>query len=337
MKFQSPPHTKNAEGKPRKTGFEFELAGLETKACAELVAELFDGEIEYIHSLEAEITDTPMGNFKVEMDAHMVKNLAAKLEKKHPVNKDDLIDANKLRAQLSEWMGDVAGEVVPLEIVTPPFNFEQFPQLEGLRHKLQQRKAEGSKAFFTNAFGMHINPDIASEDVAYIRDVLRAFLVLYPWLKEAMEVDISRRLLTYIDPFPKAYVKLVLDENYAPSLDAFIEDYLEHNPTRNRALDLWPLFSHLKPESVKGLDKDDRKLVKARPTFHYRLPNCEIDNPDWRIARDWNYWVEVERLADDKEKLSAMAEDYLTSLNKAITWFDPSWAKQTAEQYGYSG
>lgn len=336
MTFQSPPYTKNAENEPRKAGFEFELAGLNTGSCVELVAELFNGNIKTIHSLEAEITDTPMGNFKVELDAHMVKNLAAKLEKEQPINENDLIDTNKLRAQLSEWMGNVAGQIVPLEIVTPPFKLEQFPELETLREKLYDQKATGTKAVLTNAFGMHINPDIASKNVAYIRDVLRAFLILYPWLKREMKIDPTRRILTFIDPFPPEYVKLVLDENYEPSLDAFITDYLKHNPTRNRALDLWPLFVHLKPDSIKGLDKDDRTLIKPRPTFHYRLPNCEIDNPDWRIARDWNYWVEVEKLAEDKEKLLRMANDYLTFLNKTITWFDPNWAKQTAEKYGYN-
>ena len=38
-------------------------------------------------------------------------------------------------------------------------------------------------------------------------------------------------------------------------------------------------------------------LVKPRPAFHYRLPNCMVDEPHWTVAREWNTWVAVERLA----------------------------------------
>ena len=52
-------------------------------------------------------------------------------------------------------------------------------------------------------------------------------------------------------------------------------------------------------------------LVKPRPAFHYRLPNCMVDEPHWTVAREWNSWVAVERLAADAEKLAAMSRDYL--------------------------
>lgn len=333
--FNTPPHTKNVDGKPRKVGFEFELAGTGIEGCAELVAELFDGKISYNHSLEAEITNTPMGTFKVELDATIMKKLASQLEKEKPAGADDVVDMNRLRALISEWMGDVAEQIVPFEIVTPPLTFEQFPQLESLREKLQEKKAEGTKAAFVNAFGMHINTEIASEKIEDIRDIMRAFLLLYPWLKQVMEIDFTRRILTYIDPFPKEYVKLVLAENYAPSLEGFIDNYLEHNPTRNRALDMLPLFAHLKPDSLGELKESDRKLVKARPTFHYRFPNCEIDNVDWSIAREWNYWVEIEKLAEDKKKLADMSAAYLTFLERPFHTLSNNWIKQTTKKFGY--
>ena len=43
--------------------------------------------------------------------------------------------------------------------------------------------------------------------------------------------------------------------------------------------------------------------MSARPTFHYRLPNCRVDEPDWRIAHEWNAWVTVEALAADEDAL----------------------------------
>lgn len=334
--FHSPPFPKNANGDSRHAGFEFELAGMDTKTCAECIAALLEGEIHYAHSLEADITNTSLGTFRVELDAKMVKKLAAKLEAKSSADENEWMDASALRAQLSEWMGGVAGQLVPLEVVTPPIAFAQFDAVERLREVLHKNKAQGTRAVLTNAFGLHINPDIASESVAYIRDIMRAFLVLYPWLRTVMQVDVSRRLLTYIDPFPADYMKLVLPDHYDPSLDRFIADYLHHNPTRNRALDLLPLFAHLAPESLKPLDEADRELVKARPAFHYRLPNCEIDDANWSVARDWNYWVEVERLAKDRDRLAEIARDYLVYLENPLNLLSAGWVEQLEKRYGYT-
>jgi len=334
--FNTLPHPKNESGKSRRAGFEFELTGVNLQGCAELIAELFGGKPSYNHSLEAEITDTNAGTFKVELDAHMIKKLASELEEERATSKGDIINMNKLRAHISDWIGNATEKLVPFEIVTPPMSFKQFSKLEELRERLHSAQAKGTKAGFVNAFGMHINPEIPSDKVDDIRDILRAFLILYPWLKKVMNIDLTRRILTYIDPFPVAYVKLMLAKDYAPDWGGFITDYLQHNPTRNRALDLLPLFAHVRPDSLSPLKDADRKLIKARPAFHYRFPNCEIDNPDWRIARDWNYWVDIESLASDKKKLTEMASAYLTFMEKPLHRFSDDWVQETTRQFGYA-
>ncbi|MDB2414818.1 amidoligase family protein [Rickettsiales bacterium] len=322
-------------GKNRKTGFEFELASIEIDACSKILAELFDGKIEKKNSLDVKILCQNMGDFKVELDAHMIKNMVSKLEKKEPISDEDIIDINKIKSFVSKLIGDASGKFVPCEIVTPPMKFDDFSKLEDLRESLMNKGAEGTGASFVNAFGMHINTEIPSEEVSDIRDILRAFLILYPWLLEVMNIDISRRVLTYIDPFKKPYINLILDKDYNPSWDQFISDYIEHNPTRNRALDMMPLFAHLKPESMKLLKAEDRELIKARPTFHYRLPNCEMDNKNWSIARDWNYWVMVEELSADKEKLEAMSLEYLKFLGDPLNIVNSGWVKHISENFGY--
>jgi|AntRauTorckE6833_2_1112554.scaffolds.fasta_scaffold34681_2 hypothetical protein len=323
MTFKHLPQEKNAGGKERRIGFELEIAGIEIEDCAKLVAEVFGGKILFKHSLKTEITGTRVGDFRVELDALVLRGLAERQEKE-----GDAADG------LVGWINDTAGKIVPIEIVTPPMTFDQLPDLELLRQKLQVKKAQGTKAAIINAFGMHINLEVASKEVDYVRDVLRAFLILYPWLKETMGIDFSRRVLTYINPFPIDYLRLVLPETYAPSWDTFITDYLEHNPSRNRALDLLPLFMHVKPDSVKLLREADRKLIRARPTFHYRLPNCEIDSPDWRIARDWNSWVEIEKLAQNKEKLNEMASEYLAFVDKPLHMLSNEWLEKITTGFG---
>jgi hypothetical protein len=94
----------------------------------------------------------------------------------------------------------------------------------------------------------------------------------------------------------------VLAPNYAPSVSQLIDDYLKHNPTRNRGLDLLPLFAHLDKDRVTRAVDDDR--VSARPTFHFRMPDSRVDDPRFRITEQWQAWLEVERLACDPLRLA---------------------------------
>jgi hypothetical protein len=121
-------------------------------------------------------------------------------------------------------------------------------------------------------------------------------------------VDITRRISPYINPFPAEYAKLVLDPTYPADAGRLIDDYVAHNPTRNRPLDMLPVLAHLDRQRVTDRIEDPH-LVKGRPAFHYRLPNCMVDEPDWTLAREWNTWVEVERLAADKERLNRRMKD----------------------------
>lgn len=334
--FTPPPRLQNHKGEPRRFGFEFELAGLDIPQCSELIAVLFAGEVVSQQSLEATVTNTAYGDFRVELDARMIKNLISQLEAGGEAASVEYPTWERLKTRLSEWVGDMAKQVVPFEIVCPPLPLEALDTLEELRERLRHHQAQGTRAAFTNAFGTHINAEAASLEVDYIRDMLRAFLILYPWLRKVMAVDVSRRLLTFIDPFPHAYVMLVLNEHYQPDMGEFIRDYIKYNPTRNRALDLLPLFAHLKPEALDQLDETSHAQVCPRPTFHYRLPNCEMDNANWRISQDWAYWVEVERLADDKDMLAQMAADYCTSLSRPLTFITDDWLERLHTEYGYA-
>lgn len=358
--FHQSPQPENLQGRPRKVGFELELSGIKLRPLADEIVSVFGGRLTPHAPLCLEIETEDYGVFRAELDSQMVQKAAEEISDKGR-GKDRDKDREKGRevpqkasaddegSLFSSLMGEprrwyrsasrqasktastvmtgVAEIVVPYEIVTPPLPLSAFPKLAALVDRLHMLEAEGTRASFVNAFGMHLNPEIYSDEADEIRDVLRAFLLLYPYLKAEMEIDLSRRVLTYIDPFPKDYVQLVLSADYAPELQRLIEDYLTFNPTRNRALDLLPLFAHLAPDYMAGRSEVDMSLVKPRPTFHYRLPNCEIDNPCWNIHRDWNLWVEVERLALDKPRLARLSEDYLAFLTGPLNrLFVGDWA-----------
>ena len=66
-------------------------------------------------------------------------------------------------------------------------------------------------------------------------------------------------------------------------------------------------------------------IVKPRPAFHYRLPNCMIDEPQWTLAREWNLWVMIERLANDAPRLAEMSREYLAAEDQSFKPLIDKW------------
>jgi hypothetical protein len=154
---------------------------------------------------------------------------------------------------------------------------------------------------------------------------LKAFLCLFDWLRTRARVDLLRRLTVYIDPFPLDYVRRVIDVAYSPTVDELIDDYLQDNATRNRALDLLPLFAHLDADRVRRRVDDPR--IKSRPTLHYRLPNCEIDEPGWGVRHTWRDWLQVEHLAADPARLDQVCAHYGDFLGRPLTRLVDDWGE----------
>ena len=143
------------------------------------------------------------------------------------------------------------------------------------------------------------------------------------------DVDFSRRLTSYVDPFGKDYVRKVLKPSYQPTIDQLIDDYLEFNPTRNRALDMLPLFAHIDEPRLRAKIDDDR--VKARPTLHYRLPNSLIDDPQWGLIHPYRDWLQVDNLAMDKARLEKVCQAYRNYLDNPTANLFTNWSHSVSE------
>jgi hypothetical protein len=87
-----------------------------------------------------------------------------------------------------------------------------------------------------------------------------------------------------------------------------------------------PLPQELHPYLVQ--DKVDDRRVKARPTLHYRLPNCEIDKPGWGLATIWADWLVLERLATDAVQLGAICRHYATFLDRPLARLSGNWLQE---------
>jgi hypothetical protein len=326
--FRTPPESRTPGGEVRRVGFELELSGLELRQLADEVARVWGGAVETENPYRHRIVGADAGEVTVELDWNLLSE--AKLQQRL----DDLDpgqDFRELAALLEEKVADLAQTVVPLEVITPPLPIDRLEILDVLRGRLLELGAVGTGGSLAYAFGLHLNPEAPSFEGESILRHLRAFLLLYDWLCEEQEIDFTRRVVPFINSFPKDYVKRVMAAGYEPTRERLIDDYLEDNPTRNRPLDLLPLFAHVDPDRI--FDQLDDDLIKARPTYHYRLPNCRIDDPEWRIAEEWNLWLRVEELAADRARLAEMVPAYREFLDAPLSFLSGPWRERVEKEW----
>ncbi|MDZ7714651.1 MAG: amidoligase family protein [Balneolaceae bacterium] len=322
MILQKPVTLNNKNGDPRKVGFELEFSGLELDKTADLIKELYGGEIIEKHRYEYEVNNTDLGNFRVELDARILRKMADEdTLKKFGLN----FEKESILKSVEDFLDKAAKTVVPLEVVMPPISVETIPKLESLRRKLQQHKAEGTKASLMHILGMHINVETPDLEISTLLRYLRSILLVYPWLLQKLNIDITRKLSPFVDPYPGKYVLKVLDVDYSPSKGQFINDYLAYNATRNRPVDFLPILAMLDEEKVNRELEDEKNT--PRPTFHYRLPNSNIDNPEWSFTEEWNYWMAVEKLAEDKDLIMKLSKLYRLRAAGSFVSFKKEWAE----------
>lgn len=315
--FVEPPWTSNPDGEPRRVGVEMEMTGLKPGAMADAVSAVVGGRAETESAFVTHVVDTEFGDFRIELDADV---LTSRSYQRYLTELGIDIGKGDQREQFESLISRIAGLVVPLELVGPPVAWQELPAIDRIRHELHRAGARGTQSSALYAFGLQLNIEAARLDADHLLAMLRAFLLEYDWLKERARVDLSRRISPYVHPYPEDYVVHVLQADYAPGLDELIDDFLTFTPTRNRPLDMLPLFAHLDRERVMAAPVE-RDLIKSRPAFHYRLPNCLIDDPHWNLADAWNDWVEVERVAADPERLEKLRARRLISSSGLRRWF----------------
>lgn len=274
-----------------------ELGGLDLATIVDRVQAVVGGELEPVRRYEATLKGTSIGDVRVELDAILFREF--KLQGFLEGLRLEKVKAD-LGEQVEKVMATEARRFVPFEVVFDPIEFGRLDELDAVRESLHFG-AEGTGASVFNAFGLHFNPEVNPVSAANILKYLQAFLILYEDLKKLHRVDTARRISPFIDPFPRKYARKVLSPDYRPDLETLIDDYLDLNPTRNRPLDLLPIFCWLDEERVRRRLPEEK--ISKRPTLHYRLPDCRVDEPDWTITEEWEVWLTVEQLAENPREL----------------------------------
>ena len=291
--YPPPPHAENAEGRPRRVGVEIEFGDLSVPRAVALARNVFgegaalDAKDEHRQSLSI----PGFGTLRLELD------MARRHREAFAHKADDDDPVRKITGDIVNWL-------TPVELVAPPLPPERLVELHPLLDALRQAGATGAGAGAQTAYGMHFNVEIASDRVEDLFRPVCAFALLEDWIRAQLEIALNRRLTGFVKPYPREWVDRVADPAYAPSREAFLRDYLALNPTRNRALDLTPLIDMLEPELAQAALGEEKR--SPRPTFHYRLPDARLDEPDWSMRPDWMLWRLVEQAAADPDLLLAL-------------------------------
>ena len=329
-----PPRTLNWEGGDRCVGVELEFGAISARTGAGLVQSLFGGTIEEEDPHRFHVRNSSLGKFTCELDTQYAhRSLGEHAAALQPGEEDPLGGLMmSFRYEMRRLYGDLSSYIVPCEIVCPPIPLPLMPRLDAMVDALLAAGAEGTRSSPFYAFGAQLNPDIATRDAIWLTAMLKAYLLVSDWLRAVIQVHMTRRLVAFADPFPGDYIAQVVDARYWPDLDMLMGDYLVANPTRNRELDLLPLFAWIDAARVRRAVPDHR--IKARPTFHYRLPDSNLGVTGWSLTLEWNRWCVVERLAEDHELLDAMGEAYRANLARASP---EDWATRASEWLVLSG
>lgn len=296
VKFKTPPVTVKDDGTPRMVGFELEFSGLTLEQTVDTIQSCFGGTLGSGTAAEQVVHVEFLGDFNVELDWEYLKRKA---------------EENDQNGESGDWveqLSKAASLIVPVEVVCPPIPITNLNVLNPMVSALRKAGAVGTDESLLAAYGVHINTEILRLDAATLFSYLRAFSMLQWWLVEAHKVDTTRKISPYIDLYPENYVKQLLSRSN-PGIDTVCSDYLEYNATRNRALDMLPLLAEIDEERTRSAVGDPK--IKARPAFHYRLPNCSIEQTDWSLAQSWNNWCVIEQLAHRSDDLTELGAAFL--------------------------
>lgn len=312
--FKELPVPLNDSDEPRTVGFELEFSGLTLEQTSTILCSVVDGECVRESKAEHKVKTSDLGTFNVEIDWAYLKKKA----------KAEGADESSLLKEL----GNLAERWVPIEIVCPPLTLAQCKVLTTLVDKLRNAGAKGTDESWIAAYGVHINAEIPKLDAPTVLRYLQAFGLLQWWLIEKHQVDTTRKISPYIDKYPEDYLHRLMTQDEA-DMSTLIDDYLSFNATRNRALDMLPLFSMVDEDRVMNAVNDGK--IKARPTFHYRLPNCQIEHPGWQLSEEWNLWWVIEALASDQNALAYWRNAFLEAERPIMGVAETDWKERLTQ------
>ncbi|MFP7673847.1 amidoligase family protein [Marivita sp. S0852] len=303
--FAPLPYPDTQNGVPRKTGVEIELAGLDIEDICAIVKDTLGGEFEGTDPFLRKVVGTQIGDVTVELDT--------------PARQDS--DNEIVRRGL-----DAATGIVPLEIITDPLDMEGLERFNAFLPKLRKAGATGSRAGVLLGFGVHLNPEVVDPDDPHSLATIRAFGLLEDHLRHVEHLDLTRRALPFVAPWPAEFVTEMLEDKIT-GIEDVLKVTAKHIHSRNHGLDLLPLLKFACPETFAA--SFSKTKTAARPTFHFRMPDCRIDEPSWDLRQPWALWHLVEMVAANSALMRKLTQAWATRKTGFLRMND--WAETSAE------
>lgn len=306
--FRELPHPETRDGQPRRCGMEIEFSGMDEATAAQIVARTLGGQVSqngpHLHAVEG----TDIGDVGVELDTRYAKP-------GHQLVPESVLDAARV--------------IVPVEIITAPLPPDQWDRVIDLTTALRDAGAKGTSDSLVAGFGIHFNPEITSYDDPYLIRTIIAYGLLEGWLREWRPLNVARRILPFVDPWPAHFIDALL---LAPKLDLTKVAGLVHSHLngRNYGLDLLPILHAHDPKGFAALF--GTVASGARPAFHVRFPDCRLDEPGWSIAGEWDSWWLVEALAADEARYNALCTAWRNGAGHGA-----GWTKVVSQHIGPNG
>jgi len=224
---------------------------------------------------------------------------------------------------MRDMAADAVSHILPVELSTPPVPEEDFAVVESAIVALREAGGVGTKESPFAAYGLHLNVELIPEDPQRAVRVCAAYAFAEEWVRWRVAPDMMRRATPYVDPYPVLFTfgLSVGFDGREPPLGSFISLYGRWCPTRNHGLDMWPLLGWLDKKAASRATM--HKIKGPRPAFHYRLPNSDLEDPDWSPRADLVLWRSIERIGDDPERLEAARK----------TWVERNFWRITGQEY----
>lgn len=303
--FPDLPFPDTQDGAPRRTGVEVEFSGLDVDETCKVLTGVLGGEISGEEPFLRDVSGTEIGGIKVELDT--------------PAREAGSVEI--VRKGL-----DVAAAVVPVEVITEPLDMAQLRRFNEVIPALQRAGASGTRAGVFLGFGVHLNPEVVAPSHPHTLKTIVAFGLLEDYLRKAEHLDMTRRALPFVKPWPDPFVTELLEADLTEIGDLF-PIAKRHIDTRNHGLDLLPLLRHIDEDRYAQAFPGVKS--GARPTFHFRLPDCRIDEPSWDLSQSWALWHLVESVAVNDAAMNDLGKVWLERRKDLI--HGTSWAEDVED------
>lgn len=221
-----------------------------------------------------------------------------------------------------EKLAAVSGPVSSCEVHCPPVPFREVDCLDRLLDELRRSGAARDREAAPLPLGFDLVVDAEDTGADTIASVIKSFCLISDWLRQDYAAPDIEEAIAFPEPYSLDYRTLVAEPGYQPDINRLAADYIRHNPTRNRELDLLPLFADIAAEALET--EDTLPPIQPMRAYCYRLPRAGLARAGGIVADELQRWQMVESIAADPVRLGQMGEAFLARSHEFVEadWTD---------------